>query len=130
MAFVERLGVLQKDTMEGPLWRETLGRRSGSHDVAELVGGMCHGNGCRQETTRLYVISCKKRRDGDLSLTIGCSARHWLDPFARVKSSLLFKIHGPSERELVDKTADSTRYIWTSQRRRGGTLRQLPSTQE
>ena len=47
-----------------------------------------------------------QRRDGALSLTIGCSTRHWLDPFARVKSSLLLKIHGPSERELADKTAD------------------------
>ena len=46
------------------------------------------------------------RRDGALSLTIGCSPRQWLDPFARVKSSLLLKVHGPSERELEDKTAD------------------------
>ena len=47
MAFVEYLEVSQEDTMEGPLWRETLGRSLGSHDAAELVGGMCHGNGCR-----------------------------------------------------------------------------------
>ena len=46
--------------MDGPLWRETLGRSPGSHDATELVGGMCHGNGCRQETTRLYAISCTK----------------------------------------------------------------------
>ena len=46
MAFVECLGVSQEDAMEGPLWRETLGRSLGSHDVAELVGGMCHVNGC------------------------------------------------------------------------------------
>ena len=46
--------------MEGPLWRETLGRSLGSHDATELVGGMCHGNGCRQETTRLHAISCTK----------------------------------------------------------------------
>ena len=58
MAFVECLGVSQEDTMEGPLWRETLGRSLGSHDATELVGGMCHGNGCRQETTRLHAISC------------------------------------------------------------------------
>ena len=50
----------QEDTMEGPLWRETLGRSLGSHDATELVGGMCHGNGCRQETTRLHAISCSK----------------------------------------------------------------------
>ena len=51
----------------------------------------------------LYLV---QRRDGALSLTIGCSTRHWLDPFARVKSSLLLKIHGPSDRALADKTAD------------------------
>ena len=43
--FVECLGFSQEDTMEGPLWRETLGRSLGSHDATELVGGMCHGNG-------------------------------------------------------------------------------------
>ena len=60
MAFVECLEFSQEDTMEGPLWRETLGRSLGSHDATELVGGMCHGNGCRQETTRLHAISCSK----------------------------------------------------------------------
>ena len=60
MAFVEYLEVSQEDTMEDPLWRETLGRSLGSHDAAELVGGMCRGNGCRQETTRLAAISCTK----------------------------------------------------------------------
>ena len=60
MAFVECLGFSQEDTMEGPLWRETLGRSLGSHDATELVGGMCHGNGCRQETTRLHAISRTK----------------------------------------------------------------------
>ena len=60
MAFVECLGVSKEDTMEGSLWRGTLCRSLGSHDAAELVGGMCHGNGCRQETTRLHAISCTK----------------------------------------------------------------------
>ena len=60
MAFMERLGVSQEDAMEGPLWRETLGRSMGSHDEAELVDGMCHGNGRRQETTRLHALSCTK----------------------------------------------------------------------
>ena len=60
MAFVECLEFSQEDTMEGPLWRETLGRSLGSHDATELVGGMCHGNCCRQETTRLHAISCSK----------------------------------------------------------------------
>ena len=60
MAFVECLGFSQEDTMEGPLWRETFGRSLGSHDATEPVGGMCHGNGCRQATTRLHAISCTK----------------------------------------------------------------------
>ena len=47
-----------------------------------------------------------QRRDGALPLTIGCSTRHWLDPFVRVKSSLWLKIHGPYDRELANKTAD------------------------
>ena len=46
--------------MEGPPWRETLGRSLGWHDAAELAGEMCHGNGCRQETARLHAISCTK----------------------------------------------------------------------
>ena len=60
MAFVECLEFSQEDTMEGSLWRETLGRSLGSHDATDLVGGMYHGNGCRQETTRLHAISCSK----------------------------------------------------------------------
>ena len=60
IASAECLGVSEDDTMEGSLWRETLGRSLGSHDAAELVGGMCHGNSCRQETTRLHAISCTK----------------------------------------------------------------------
>ena len=60
MAFVECLGFSQEDTMGGPLLRETLGRSLGSHDATELVGGMCHGNDWRHETTRLYAISCTK----------------------------------------------------------------------
>ena len=64
---------------------------------------MCHGNSCRQETGRLYAIFYTKR-DGALSPIIECSTRHWLDPLARAKSSLSLKMHGPSERELADKT--------------------------
>ena len=67
MAFVKCLGFSLEETMEGPLWRETLGRSLGSHDATELVGGMCHGNGCRQETTRLHAICCSKT--GRSSLT-------------------------------------------------------------
>ena len=60
MSFVKCLGFSQEDTTEGPLWRETLGTSLGSHDATELVGGMCHGNGFRQETTRLHAIPCTK----------------------------------------------------------------------
>ena len=67
MAFVEYLGFSQEDTMEGSLWRETLGRSLGSHDATELVGEMCHGNGCRQETTRLHATSSTKTRLSSLT---------------------------------------------------------------
>ena len=46
--------------MENPPWRETLSRSLGSLDAAELADGMCRGNGCQQETTRLHAISCTK----------------------------------------------------------------------
>ena len=59
-AFVECPGVSQEGTTEGPLWRENLGRSLGSHDAVELVVKMCHGNGCRQETTCFHAISCTK----------------------------------------------------------------------
>ena len=67
MAFVECLGFSQEDTMEGPLRRETLGRSLGSHDATELVGGMRHGNGCRQETTPLHAMSCTKTGGSSLA---------------------------------------------------------------
>ena len=60
MAFVKCLGVSEEDAVEGPLWRETLGRSLRSHDAAELVGGICQDSGCRQETTRLHAIFCTK----------------------------------------------------------------------
>ena len=60
ITFVECLGFSQDDTMGGPLWRQILGRNLGSYDATELVGGMCHGNGCRQKTTRPHAISCTK----------------------------------------------------------------------
>ena len=86
--------------MEGDLRQEP-----GVHDAAEVVRGMCHGNGCRQETP-VSTPYLAQRRDGALSLTIGCSTEHWPNLFARAMYSLLLKIHGPSDRELVDKTAD------------------------
>ena len=51
MAFVECLEVSQEDMIEGQLWGETLGKSLGSHNAAERVSGIGHGNGCRQETT-------------------------------------------------------------------------------
>ena len=60
MAFVECLEVSQEDTMEGPMWRETLGTSLGPYDAAERVGGMFQGNGFRQETTSLHAIFCTK----------------------------------------------------------------------
>ena len=60
MAFVEYVGVSKEGRREPPLWRETSDRSLGSHDAVELVDKMCHGNGCRQETTRLHAISCAK----------------------------------------------------------------------
>ena len=47
MAFVKYLGILQEDTVEGPLCKETLVRSLALHDATELVSGMCHGLGCR-----------------------------------------------------------------------------------
>ena len=67
MAFVECLRFSQEDTVDGPLWRETIGRSLGSHDATERVGGMCHGNGCRQETSRLHAISCTKTKSSPLT---------------------------------------------------------------
>ena len=100
MAFVECLGGSQEDTMEGPLGRETLGRSLGSHDAAELVGGMCHGNGCRQETTRLHAISCT--RTGWSSLTHNRVLHQALARSLREsKVQLLSKTHSPSARELA-----------------------------
>ena len=102
MAFLECQGISQKDTMEGPLWRETLGRSPGSHGAAELVGGMCHGN----SPPSRYILHQEQRRGEAVSPTIECSTRHWLDPFARAKFSLLLRTHDPSERDLANKTTD------------------------
>ena len=60
MAFVDAWGFHKNTRWRAPCGGETLGRSLGSHDATELVGGMCHGNGCRQETTRLHAISCSK----------------------------------------------------------------------
>ena len=60
MAFVECQGRGPLDTMEPSLWRETLGRCLGSHDRCDPIGGMCHGAGCQQVTTRLHTLACPK----------------------------------------------------------------------
>ena len=106
MTFVECLGVSQKDTMESPLWRETLGRSLGSHDAAERVGGMCYGNGYRQETTRIYAISCTKT--GWSSLTHN-RVLHQSLARSLCESKVQFVVEDTwpcREREQGDKTAD------------------------
>ena len=57
---------------------------------------------CNLINTHTHIA---QRWDEALSPAIGRSTRHWLDPFARARSSFLLKIDGPSERELADKTA-------------------------
>ena len=106
MAFVECLGFSQENTMEGSLWRETLGRSLGTHDATELVGGMCHGNGCRQETTRLHAISCSKT--GWSSLTHNRVLHQALARSLRESKVqvVVEDTHGPSDRELANKTVD------------------------
>ena len=83
--------------MEGPLWRETLGRSLGSHDAADLlvVCVMAMVAGKKPLGSPFYRTH---RRDEALSPTTECSIRHWFDPFARAKYSLLLKTHSPSER--------------------------------
>ena len=89
--------------MEGPLWRETLGRSLGSHDAAELVDGMCHGPDFRQETTCLHAIFCTKT--GWSSLTHNRVLHQALARSLREsKVRFVLKIHGPSDRELANKT--------------------------
>ena len=56
--------------------------------------------------TPVSTLYSAQRWDAALSPTIECSNRHWLDPFAREKFSLLLKTHGPSERDLEGKTED------------------------
>ena len=112
----------QEDTMEGLLWRETLGRSLGSHDATELVGGMCHGNGCRQETTRLHAISCSKT--GWSSLTHN-----------RVLHQALARSLRESKVQFVVEDTWPFRQRASKQNGRmnpsqNGTLRQPPSTQE
>ena len=106
IAFVEYLGVSQEDTMAGPLWRETLGRSLGSHNAAELVGGLCHGNGCRQETNRLHAISCTKT--GWSYLIHNRVLHRALARYLR-ESEVQFVVEDTwpfRKRELADKTAD------------------------
>ena len=105
VAFAECLGVSQDNIMEVLLWRDTLRRNLGSHDAAELVSGrvMAMATGKKPSISTPHPA---QRWDGALSHTIGCSTRHWLYPFARAKYSFLLKTHGPSKRELADKTED------------------------
>ena len=118
MSFVECLGFSQEDTMEGPLWREILGRSLGSHDATESVGGMCHGNRCRQATTRLHAISCTKT--GWSSLTHNRVLHQALARSLR-ESKVQFVVEDtwPFRQRASEQNGRLTRYVWTSQRRRG-----------
>ena len=105
MVFVECLGVSQEETIEGPLWRETLSRSLGSHDAAELVGGMCHGHGCRRENTRLHAMYCTKT--GWSSLTHNRVLHQDLARSLREsKVQIVVEDKCSYERELADKMAD------------------------
>ena len=97
MTFVECLGISQEDRMEGSLWSETLGRSLGSMTLWNVLVGcimaMFAGN-----KPLAFTPYLAQRQDGAPSPTIGCPTEHWLDPFARAKSNLLLKVHGPSEK--------------------------------
>ena len=73
-----------------------------TQESAAMKRAMVRFRGAREKGAMAFV----ERRHGALSLTIGYSTRHWLDPFVRVKSSLYLKTHGPSDRELANKMAD------------------------
>ena len=127
MVFVECLGFLQEDTMEGPLWRKTLGRSLGSHDATKLVGGMCHGNGCRQEATRLHAISCTKT--GWSSLTHNRVLHQALARSLR-ESKVQFVVE--DTRPFRQRASEHNGRLNPLRHHNGGggTLRQPPSTQE
>ena len=129
MAFVECLGVSQEDTMEGLLWRETLGRSLGSHDATELVGGMFRGNGCRQETTRLHAISCTKT--GWSSLTHSQVLHQALARSLREsKVQFVVKDTWPFRERAGGQNARLNPLDMNVTTEAGGTLRQPPPTQE
>ena len=128
MAFAECLGVSQKDTMEDPLWRETLGRSLGSHDAAELVDGMCRGNGCRQETTRLHAISCTKTGWSSLSHN---RVLHQALARSLRESKVQFVVEDtwPFRERASGQNSRLNPFTYGHHNGGGGTLRQPPSTQ-
>ena len=117
MLFVECPEVSQEDTIESPPWGETIGKSLGSHDAARLVGGMCYGNGCWQETTRLDAIFCTKTGWSSL-------------PLRKSKVRFVVEDKWPSERELVDKSGRLNPSRNGHNNGRGSTRRQPPATQE
>ena len=127
MAFVECLRASQEDTMECPLWRETLGRSPGSHGVAELVGGMGHGNGCRQETNGLHAVYCTNM--GWRYLTHNWVLQQALARFLR-ESKVQFVVENtwPFQERASGQNGrlNPLRMDITTE---GGTVRQTPSTQ-
>ena len=121
MAFVQCLGFSQEDTMEGP--------SLGPHDATELVGGMCHGNGCRQETTRLHAISCSKT--GWSSLTHNRVLHQALARSLR-ESKVQFVVEDtwPFRQRVSEENGRLNPLRMDITTEAGGTLRQPPSAQE
>ena len=74
--FAKCLRISQEGTIEESLWSETSGRSLESYDAAEPDGGMCHGYGCREETTRVSTASCAGRRRVAFWPLNKCSTRH------------------------------------------------------
>ena len=53
-----------------------------------------------------YTPYLAQRRDGALSLTIGRSTRHWLDPFARIKVQFVVEDTLPFRERASEQMAD------------------------
>ena len=102
---------LAKYTMEDLLCMETLSRSFGPHNAVEPVGGVCHGNVNRNETTRIHAISCLKTIWSSLTDN-GVFTRIWLDICTRAKSNLSSKTHVAFDRAQAKKNVDLTRWEW------------------
>ena len=129
LKFVECLGVSKEDMIEGPLWRGTLGRSLESHDAAERVGEMCHGNGRRQQTPRLHAMSCTKTRWSSLNHN---RVLHQALARSLCENKVQFVVEGTlSFRERASGENGRLNHLrMDTTTEAGGTLRQPPSTQK